>query len=125
MNRDAQVIIKTRDNRRFMVEMQFGIKVKFFQKIAIVSDVLKVMGSSFQILGAVTEKARLPKLSFVLGTISCEIVILISFHLHNKILGTMISCETTKTFVKSEVWMTAILDTILTNSTLILLYHIK
>ena len=28
------------------------------------------MGSSFHILGAATEKARLPKLSFVLGTIS-------------------------------------------------------
>ena len=37
------------------------------------SDVFKVMGSSFQTLGATTEKARLPKLSFVLGTISCEI----------------------------------------------------
>ena len=29
------------------------------------------MGSSFQTLGAATEKARLPNLSFVLGTISC------------------------------------------------------
>ena len=55
-----------------MVEMQFGINVlSFFQKIAIVSDVFKVMGSSLQTLGAVTEKARLPKLSFVLGTIGC------------------------------------------------------
>ena len=35
------------------------------------SDVFKVMGSSFQTLGAATEKARLPKLSLVLGTISC------------------------------------------------------
>ena len=72
----AKVIIRTRDNRRFMVEMQFGINVfSFFRKIGIVSDVFKVMGSSFQILGAATEKARLPKLSFVLGTISCcEIV---------------------------------------------------
>ena len=43
-------------------------------KIAIVSDVFKVMGSSFQTLGAATEKAHLPKFSFVLGTISlCEI----------------------------------------------------
>ena len=44
----------------------------FFRKIAIVSDVFKVTGSAFQTLGAATEKARLPKLSFVLGTISCE-----------------------------------------------------
>ena len=34
-------------------------------KIAIVSDVFKVMGSSFQTLGTATEKACLPKLSFV------------------------------------------------------------
>ena len=33
----------------------------FFQKIAIVSDVFKVIGSSFQTLGAATEKARLSK----------------------------------------------------------------
>ena len=56
-----------------MVEMQFGIDEFFFRKIAIVSDVFRVIGSTFQTLGAVTEKARLPKLSFVLGTISCEI----------------------------------------------------
>ena len=56
----AKVIIRTRDNRRFMVEMQFGINVlSFFQKIGI--DVFKVMGSSFQTLGAAAEKARLPK----------------------------------------------------------------
>ena len=55
-----------------MVGMQFGIDVlNFFRKIAIVSDVFKVIGSSFQTLGAATEKVRLPKLSFVLGTISC------------------------------------------------------
>ena len=47
--------------------------LEFFWKIAIVSDVFKVIGSSFQTLGAVTEKARLPKLSFVLGTVNCEI----------------------------------------------------
>ena len=35
--------------------------------IAMVSDVFKVMGSSF--LDAATGKACLPKLSFVLGTI--------------------------------------------------------
>ena len=48
-----------------MVGMQVGIDVlSFFRKIAIVSDVFKVIGSSFQTLGAATEKARLPKLSF-------------------------------------------------------------
>ena len=37
----AKVIIRTRDNRRFMVEMQFGINIcrVFFRKIAIVSNV--------------------------------------------------------------------------------------
>ena len=47
--------------------------LRFHRKIAIVSDVFKVLGSSFQTLGAATEKARLPKLIqvFVLGTISC------------------------------------------------------
>ena len=55
-----------------MVGMQVGIDVlSFFRKIAIVSDVFKVIGSSFQTLGTATEKARLPKLNFVLGTISC------------------------------------------------------
>ena len=38
--------------------------LSFFQKIAIVSDAFKVMGSSFQTLGAATEKTRLPKLNF-------------------------------------------------------------
>ena len=58
-----------------MVGMQFGIDMSsvFFRKITIVSDVFKVIGSSFRTLGAATEKARLPKLSFVLGTISCYI----------------------------------------------------
>ena len=56
-----------------MVEMQFGINVlSFFQKVVIVSDVFKVTWSSFQTLGAATEKARLPKFSLVLGTINCE-----------------------------------------------------
>ena len=36
-----------------------------------VSDVFKVMGSSFEILGAATEKPQLPKFSIVLGA-SCE-----------------------------------------------------
>ena len=44
-----------------------------FRKVAIVSDVFKVMGSSFQTLGAAAEKARLRKLRLVLRTISyCE-----------------------------------------------------
>ena len=57
------------------MELQFGINrsLVVFRKITIVSDVFKVMWSSFQTLGAATEKARLPKLSFVLGTVSCEI----------------------------------------------------
>ena len=41
----------------------------FFRKVAVVSDDFKAMGYSFQTLGAMTEKACLPKLS--LGTISC------------------------------------------------------
>ena len=50
----------------------------FFRKIALVinfqSDRKFTKDPSlFQTLGAATEKARLPKLSFVLGTISCEI----------------------------------------------------
>ena len=58
----AKVSTRTRDNRIFMVEMQFGIDVlSFFRKIAIVSDVFKVIGSSFQTLDAATEKAHLPK----------------------------------------------------------------
>ena len=73
----AKVIIRTRDNRRFMVEMQLEINVlSSFRKIAIVSDVFKVMGSSFHTLGAATDKTRLPMLSFVLVTISCEIDVL-------------------------------------------------
>ena len=47
--------------------------LEFFRKLAIVSDVSKVMVSSIRTLGAATKKAHLPKLSFVLGTISCEI----------------------------------------------------
>ena len=46
----AKVIIRTRDNRRFMVEMQFICCLcfeVFFRKIVIVSDVLKVMWSSY------------------------------------------------------------------------------
>ena len=45
--------------------------LELFLKEAIVSDAFKVMTSSFQTLGAATEKAHLSKLSLVLGTISC------------------------------------------------------
>ena len=58
-----------------MAEMQFGINMpRVFWKVPVVIDlnVLKVMRSSFQTLGAVTEKACLLKFSLVLGTISCE-----------------------------------------------------
>ena len=58
-----------------MVEMQFGINnifskyyVEFFRKIATISDIFEVKGSSFQ---STTEKACLPKLSLVLGIIIC------------------------------------------------------
>ena len=47
--------------------------LSFLRKIAKVTVVFKVMGISFQTLGAATEKACLPKLSFLLGTICCEI----------------------------------------------------
>ena len=42
-----------------------------FLNVAIISDDFKVTG--VQTLGAGTDKARLHKLSLVLGTISCEI----------------------------------------------------
>ena len=54
--------------------MQFGIYIlclEFFLKLAVVSDVFKVMGRSFHNIGAATENARLPNLSFVLGTRRC------------------------------------------------------
>ena len=65
----AKVTIRTRGNRRFMVEI--NVLSFFLEGNYIVSDVFKVMGISFHTLGTVTEKARLPKLRFVLGTISC------------------------------------------------------
>ena len=76
MNRDGylKVIIRTMDHQRFMVEMQFGINVffnSFFRNIAVVSDVFKVMGSSFQTQGTAREKSCLPMLNLVLGTIGC------------------------------------------------------
>ena len=38
--------------------------LRFFWKVPIVSDVFKVMGSSFQTLGAATEKARFAQIKF-------------------------------------------------------------
>ena len=62
----AKVIIRMRDNRRFMVEISasYDNSSVFSKDSYIVSDVFKVMGSSFQTLGAATEKACFPKLSF-------------------------------------------------------------
>ena len=71
-----KISIRTRDNRTFIIYDGNAIWNKcleFFRKIAIVIDVSKVMGSLFQTLGAATEKAHLPRLTLVLGPISCEI----------------------------------------------------
>ena len=70
VNMDAQKSLSERGTTNASWNKQVS---SFFRKIAIVSDVFKVTGSSFQTLGAATEKARLPKLSFVLGTKSFEI----------------------------------------------------
>ena len=73
MNRDAQKSVSERGTTEHLwwkCNLEY-ICLEFFRKIAIVADVFKVTGSSFQTPGAATEKARLHKLSFVLGTISC------------------------------------------------------
>ena len=58
----TKLIIRTRNHRIFMLEIQFGINVLILiRNIATVSDIFKVMGSSFQTVGATTEKACLPK----------------------------------------------------------------
>ena len=55
-----------------MVEKQFQTNVfNFLRKVSIVSEDSIAIGSSFQIVGAATEKARLPIFSLVLGTKSC------------------------------------------------------
>ena len=74
MNRDAQKSLSERGQPKIYGGLAICNKyvLSFFRKIAIVSYVFKVMGSSLQTLGAATEKARLSKLSFVLGTISCS-----------------------------------------------------
>ena len=53
-----------------MVEKQFK-KFQFLTKGYVVSEVLIAIGSWFQIVGAATEKARLPIFSLVLGTKCC------------------------------------------------------
>ena len=74
MNRDVQKSVSERGTTEHLwCKCNLDRCLEFFRKIAIVSDVFKVIGSSFKTLGAATEKACLPKLSFVLGTISCEI----------------------------------------------------
>ena len=45
--------------------MQFK-KIYFLQNITMVSDGFNLMGSSFHILGTITEKVALPRLSLVL-----------------------------------------------------------
>ena len=62
MNRDVQKSLEIYGGNAILNKYV----LRFFQKIAIVSDVFKVMGWSFQTLGAATEKARLLKLSVVL-----------------------------------------------------------
>ena len=44
---------------------------EIFRKEAILSQDFSVVGSSFQMKGAATEKACLPRFSFVLGIESC------------------------------------------------------
>ena len=44
---------------------------RFLRKDARLSQDFKVVGSSFQMMGAATEKARLPRFSLVVGIESC------------------------------------------------------
>ena len=63
------VIISLRGRRLFKVEKQFLKRYvfRFLRKDARLSQDFKVVGSSFQMMGAATEKARLPRFSLVLG----------------------------------------------------------
>ena len=45
--------------------------MRSLRKEARLSQDFSVVGSSFQIMGAATEKARLPSFSFILGIESC------------------------------------------------------
>ena len=51
-----------------MVKRNKKICVCCLRKVAIVSEDLIVMGSSFQIFGAARDKSRLPKFNLILGT---------------------------------------------------------
>ena len=55
------------------VEKKFQTNIVFIclRKVAIVSEDLILIGRSFKIVGADTEKARLHMFSFVLGTERC------------------------------------------------------
>ena len=61
---------------------------RFLRKDARLSQDFKVVGSSFQMMGAATEKARLPRFSLVLGIESCCEVDDLSC------LGTLEKCRT-------------------------------
>ena len=68
----AGVNISLRGRRLFKVEKQFWRDkfLDFYGKMQDSQD-FKVVGSSFQMMGAATEKARLPRFSLVLGIESC------------------------------------------------------
>ena len=63
------VIISFRGRRLLKVEKQLWRDKfwDFLRKEARLSQYFSVVGSSFQMMGAATEKARLPRFSFVLG----------------------------------------------------------
>ena len=48
--------------------------LRFLRKEARLSQDFNVVGSAFQIMGAATENARLPRFSLVLGIESCCVV---------------------------------------------------
>ena len=68
MNLDTEVVITAMDHRGFRVEIHFVINMYsvYLQKVAIYSNEIVVMGSSFQL----QRKHHLPNLSLVLGTTS-------------------------------------------------------
>ena len=56
-----------------MVEMQFkkNTILRFLRKVVIVLNVIKLVGISFQIVDAATEKVRLSRLNLVLEKQRC------------------------------------------------------
>ena len=62
-----------RGRRQFKVEKAILNRyvLRFLRKEARLSQDFSVVGHSFQRMGAATEKARLPRFSFVLGIESC------------------------------------------------------